>query len=176
MLVELSYFSQLIYAPFYLLAIFGGVLAAFLIHEYAHKLAAQGYGYWAEFRLDKMGALLSMISVLSPIKIIAPGAVRVYGTFVAKEDVGRIAAAGPVTNLVQSLVFMLAYALIRQTTVMVTGFLLASLNADLALFNLIPLSVMDGRKIAAWDRRVWSGLFTSTLALWLYVRFFAYAF
>ncbi|MEM2905863.1 MAG: site-2 protease family protein [Candidatus Bathyarchaeia archaeon] len=169
--VELSSYLFLIYTPIYLLTLLLGVLVAFLIHEYAHKLAAQTYGYWAEFRLSRIGAILSLISIVSPLKIIAPGAVMIYGQFAAREDVGRIAAAGPLTNVLQSIIATLISTFARQPTTMIVGIIVASLNADLALFNLIPFAVMDGKKVFDWNRAVWLILFASAIALWAYVRF-----
>lgn len=169
--IELSYYVYFIAMPIYILTIFLGVLAAFLIHEYAHKLVAQSYGYWAEFRLDRMGAIISLISVISPLKIVAPGAVMIYGQFVTKEDVGRIAAAGPLTNILQSFLAALIHTLADQPLVALVGLLLTSLNADLALFNLIPFSIMDGKKIFDWSRPVWMLLFASTVVVWVYARF-----
>jgi len=48
-------------------------LLGFILHELAHKYVAQGYGLWAEFRLNMTGLLLTAISIVSPIKFIAPG-------------------------------------------------------------------------------------------------------
>jgi len=30
------------------------------------------------------------------------------------------------------------------------------INAWLALFNMIPISVLDGKKVLAWDRRIYT--------------------
>jgi len=174
--IGLSDYLFLVATPIYLLTVFLGVLAAFLIHEYAHKLVAQSYGYWAEFRLDRMGAALSLISVISPIKIIAPGAVMIYGQFIAREDVGRIAAAGPLTNILQSFLVVLIYTVVRQPTVVILGVILASLNAYLALFNLLPFSIMDGKKVFDWSKPTWLLLLASCVILWVYARFVSYPF
>jgi len=36
-------------------------LAGFILHELAHKYVAQGYGLWAEFRLNLTGVLLTAL-------------------------------------------------------------------------------------------------------------------
>jgi hypothetical protein len=51
--------------------------SAFLVHELAHKLLAQFYGSWAEFRANLYGLIVTAISVLLPFKFIAPGAVMI---------------------------------------------------------------------------------------------------
>ncbi|MGH9973010.1 MAG: hypothetical protein ACRD93_03830, partial [Nitrososphaeraceae archaeon] len=52
-------------------------VSAFLVHELAHKLLAQFYGSWAEFRTNSYGLLVTAFSAIPfiPFKFIAPGAV-----------------------------------------------------------------------------------------------------
>jgi len=169
-LIELSYYFQIVFQPLFLLTLLIGTILAFIVHEAAHKLAAQAYGYWAEFRLDPRGALLSLISIALPFKLIAPGAVMIYGHLVTVEDIGKIALAGPLTNIVQTIIFTFLYRITNEPFLAVLGFLLASLNADLSVFNLIPLSVIDGKKILNWSVAAWLLLFAPTLTLWVYIR------
>ncbi|MEM4704164.1 MAG: AN1-type zinc finger domain-containing protein, partial [Candidatus Bathyarchaeia archaeon] len=78
---------------------------SFLIHEIGHKITAQKRGLWAEFRLTIMGAVLTLISVISPFfKVISPGAVMIAG-YADRQSLGKISIAGPSTNLVLSAVF-----------------------------------------------------------------------
>jgi Zn-dependent protease len=41
----------------------------------------------------------------------------------------------------------------------------ASINAFLALFNLIPFAVFDGQKVYSWDKRYWATALVTSLAL-----------
>jgi Zn-dependent protease len=41
----------------------------------------------------------------------------------------------------------------------------AFFNAWVALFNLIPIGILDGYKIFSWDKRVWGLAFAVALAL-----------
>ncbi len=141
----------------------------FILHELAHKYVAQGYGLWAEFRLNMMGMLLTAISILSPLKFIAPGAVVISGLADPK-TVGRTAVAGPMVNLtitvgLLALLPSLSGGLYRA---LLAG---ASINAFLALFNLIPFWVLDGQKVYSWNRRYWAVLFVVALALTIYASF-----
>src|SRR5437867_8882804 len=54
-------------------------VSAFLVHELAHKLLAQFYGSWAEFRTNSYGLIVTAFSAILFIlfKFIAPGAVIV---------------------------------------------------------------------------------------------------
>ena len=128
--------------------------AGFLVHELTHKAMAQRYGMWAEFRLDKFGAALTLLSAVSPLKIIAPGAVVIAGN-TTPDRVGRTAAAGPTTNiLIASLLLGLAEVLhpIGFMEALLAG---SAINAFMALFNLIPFGVFDGLKVFRWSKQVW---------------------
>lgn len=136
---------------------------SFFMHEIAHKFTAQRQGLWAEFRLTLWGAALTLVSVLTPLfKIISPGAVMISG-YARKSDMGKISIAGPATNLVLSIV-LLSLAFLP-SPYMGIFFFGAFFNAWIALFNLIPLGILDGYKIFSWDKRVWALMFTAALAL-----------
>ncbi len=139
----------------------------FILHELAHKYVAQGYGLWAEFRVNTMGLMLTAMSVVSPIKFIAPGAVVISG-FTDIEKMGRIALAGPVVNVAITAVLYIVMPAFRETEVYAALLTGAAINSFLAMFNLIPFAVLDGKKIYSWNRRYWVTLFVIALALTAY--------
>jgi len=141
------------------------ILASFFIHEIAHKIVAQREGLWAEFRLTFTGALLTLLSMLSPFfKIISPGAVMISG-FADKERLGKIAIAGPMTNIALSTSFFaIAFLYSQNNLIFAIG---AAFNAWIALFNLIPFGIFDGFKIFLWNKKVWASAFTASLILTL---------
>ena len=138
--------------------------AAFLLHELAHKFVAQHHGLWAEFRLTKTGALITLFSIFFPIKLISPGAVMVGG-FGNIETLGKVSLAGPLANLFLSILF---WGII-QTSPSTTLFLIAGyggfFNALIALYNLIPFGLLDGQKIFRWNKMVWGATFALSIAL-----------
>jgi len=136
--------------------------ASFFIHEIAHKITAQRRGLWAEFRLTLWGAGLTLISVLLPLKIISPGAVMIAGS-ARSDEIGEISIAGPVTNIILSAV--LFGAALAPSTYSGVLFLGAFFNAWIALFNLIPVGILDGYKIFSWDKKVWALAFALSVAL-----------
>lgn len=143
-------------------------LASFMLHEVAHRVAARRRGLWAEFRLEPYGALLTAISVVSPLKIIAPGAVFVVGS--ARLDVvGGVALAGPLTNLILIGVFWLARLLTPPNLPLLHLALGYGIyvNAIVAVFNLLPFSALDGRKVLMWSKRVWITVFTLSFVVLL---------
>jgi Zn-dependent protease len=135
-------------------------MMAFLLHEIAHKLMAQHYGLWAEFRLTLFGALLTLISIISPFKIISPGAVMIAG-YADKEIVGRTALAGPATNIVISIVSLIIY---RFSNLFV-AYMSTTFNAWIAIINLIPFGILDGWKVFNWDKIIWFITFVTSIAL-----------
>jgi Zn-dependent protease len=147
----------------------------FILHELAHKYVAQGYGLWAEFRLNMTGVLLTAISIVSPFKFIAPGAVMISG-FADREKMGRTAFAGPVVNV------LITAALLSVLPALGSGWMFeavlagASINSFLAVFNLIPFAIFDGRKVYVWNRKLWATLFVISLGMTIYTNFILHPF
>lgn len=135
---------------------------AFILHELAHKFVAQKYGFWGEFRLIPFGVVLTIISIVSPFKLVGPGAVMISGANITREKNGRISLAGPITNFILMGVCLLFVPVLPFTvkfpgSLTATPFLviLAQLNAIIAVFNLLPVSVLDGKKIFSWNKTAW---------------------
>lgn len=153
--------------------VIGAVLifvAAFLLHELAHKFAAQRLGYWAEFRLNQLGLIITLFSFFSPLKLVAPGAVVIAGLMYG-DDYGKISLAGPVTNIAQAIVFLLLSLATSGPVMSVLTYVGITINSSLALFNLIPFGVFDGVKIMRWDWRAWLAATAAAGLLFLYASF-----
>ena len=135
---------------------------SFLLHELAHKFAAQYFHLWAEFRVTMQGALITLISMFLPFKLISPGAVMIVGSG-TRETVGKTAIAGPVTNIILSTVCILIAALTGDLFMVV-----AFINAFLAVFNLIPFGIMDGLKVFRWNKPIWATVFAASVVLTFY--------
>lgn len=169
-----------------LLACFVAVSTGFVLHELAHKIAAQRYGHWAEFRADAfslVGGLL--MSLFAGFFVAAPGAVWIQGRPPPRQY-GLISLVGPAVNLA---VALLAFAAFRVFLATSPGFgidreaplelvlgLVAVINAVLAVFNLLPISLpflaaLDGRKVWWWSKRAWLASFAFAVALmvWVYL-------
>ena len=143
---------------------------SFLLHEIAHKLSAQHYGLWAEFRLTLWGAIITLVSML-PLpffKIISPGAVMIVGSVTEKET-GKMALAGPLTNIVISTICTTVLIFTQKASHWAIPFFGAWINAIIAVFNLIPFGIMDGLKIFRWNKLVWTAAFIASVFLTVYV-------
>ena len=137
---------------------------AFVLHELAHKFAAMRYGYWAEFKKDNQMLLVAVVlAALVGVVFAAPGATYVYGNATRIEN-GRISAAGPITNLLLCIPFA-ALMLFGGGLLGVVGLVGLRINAMLAAFNMLPVSVLDGRKVLAWNPAVFAVLMAASAGL-----------
>jgi Zn-dependent protease len=140
---------------------------SFIFHEMGHKFVAQQYGAWAEFRMS-FGMLLLAIYMAWQIGILfaAPGAVQIFGPHITKKQYGKIAASGPVMNLFLAFAFM---PLLTDTGFLYDiGRLGVIINLLLAGFNMLPISVLDGRKVLAWNPIVYIGLFITIIVVGMF--------
>ena len=140
--------------------------ASFLLHEIAHKIAAQREGLWAEFRLTLIGAIITLISIVTPFfKIISPGAVMIAGIG-DRSYAGKVSIAGPATNMALSMTFLaLTFAFPQNAALLGLFALAAFFNAWMAVFNLIPIGILDGFKVFLWDKKNWALAFVVSVIL-----------
>lgn len=139
---------------------------AFVVHEGAHRSLAYKWGGHAEFRAFWVGLALSIVlATFVGVLIAMPGAVMVTG--LPPERMGRVALAGPLSNLLL-IPFFLSLSALEGYWVMVSIWGV-TINAILAFFNLLPVRGLDGGYVYEWDKRVWAGAFLVSGAIWVYV-------
>uniref|UniRef100_A0A7C5Q8V8 AN1-type domain-containing protein n=1 Tax=Caldiarchaeum subterraneum TaxID=311458 RepID=A0A7C5Q8V8_CALS0 len=141
-----------------------GFVASFVGHELAHKLTAVRKGLWARFRIFPAGLLATIITAVLPVpfKVIMPGAVEIYGRQ-SLRDYGQIALAGPLFNIVLCLLLFIT----GRVTSLGVLHAVASVNAFLAFFNLLPIPPLDGEKVFSSSKVVWAVLFAASIAVLL---------
>ena len=134
---------------------FLGIISAFFVHELSHKIIAQKYGLWAEYRMFPKGlGLALLLGILTPFVFAAPGAVMFMGDS-RDYETGRIATAGPLANIILAGITFLIFIMLYETPVKeIIGFI-CLINAFLAMFNLLPFGPLDGVKIIRWNATVW---------------------
>ena len=138
---------------------FIAVCTGFLLHEIGHKVVAQRYGCWAEFRAWPMGLMLAVLSGFMGFLFAAPGAVYIQG-YLSKEENGKVSAAGPLMNIGVTSV-LLPIVLFVPAIMFEIRFLLGMicyLNIFIGGFNMIPIPPLDGSKIIKWNPAIWIGL------------------
>jgi len=134
---------------------------AFILHELGHKYAAIKYGKYARFTLIRRYAWMTLIFGFIGFGIAGPGATVILGRS-TKEENGKFAAAGPAINFVLAIVLIgislifpnQRYDFIGRSLDDVLG-LGVLINAALGLFNLLPILMLDGKKILNWNQGAW---------------------
>jgi Zn-dependent protease len=144
---------------------------AFLLHELAHKFMAQRLGYWAEFRINQQGLLITLLSFISPFKIIAPGAVMIGGVM-NHDDYGWISIAGCATNIGMGIFYLILSLITQSNLVYGLAYLGIYINSSLALFNLIPFGIFDGAKVLRWNKYYWAVAVAAAGLLFLFATYF----
>jgi Zn-dependent protease len=114
-----------------------------------------------------------VLAALIGLVFAAPGATMIYGSGVTREQNGKISAAGPVTNLVLCLPFavLLITSAILDPADSLGGFPITlgmvglQVNAMIAAFNMLPVSVLDGKKVLAWNPAIFAILIIAAFGI-----------
>jgi Zn-dependent protease len=147
----------------------------FILHEMAHKFVAIKYGYWAEFRKDNIMLVVAVaLAALVGVVFAAPGATVIYsnsgdGRGLSREENGKISASGPLVNLVLCIPFAAILLLgghgsVGSDILTTIGMIGLQVNAMIAAFNMLPVSVLDGKKVWAWNKPVFIVLIVAAFA------------
>ena len=141
----------------------------FVLHELAHKFVAVRYGFQAEFKMWVQGLIFALITAYFGFVFAAPGAVYIHGDYISREENGKISIAGPLTNIILALFFLvLMYVPTSSSLITMIATFGFAVNSFLAFFNLIPVSILDGAKVLKWNPVVWG--ITAVVALILTVK------
>ncbi len=133
----------------------------FLVHELAHKLVAQRYGFLAEFRSYDMMLGFSVLMSFAGFVFIAPGAVMIRGYPSLKQN-AKISSAGILANIAAALAFTALYFTTPFIRIASYG---VYINSWLAVFNLIPFGMFDGKKILRWNKYAYAAMAVVSLIL-----------
>lgn len=147
---------------FYFAAALVAVASGVGLHEIMHKIVAERYGHWAEFRYSVRGLMMAFLFAFVGFIFGAPGATYISGAVTPRQN-SWISAAGPLTNIVLGVVFLgIIIALYPIAFVGTLAGLLAflfgiaaSVNLILAIFNMIPIMPLDGAKVWAFNKGTW---------------------
>jgi len=150
--------------PYLYLISFVAVGSGFVLHELMHKFTAERYGYWAEFRMWVMGIVLALITSTLGFIFAAPGATYIQGNNVSEKQNGIISLAGPATNVVIAVVFLLVRT-VGTGIIYDIGVVGFPVNIFLATFNMLPVMPLDGAKVFRWNKLLWIGVFVPLLII-----------
>ncbi|MDD1715363.1 MAG: peptidase M50 [Methanolinea sp.] len=153
----------------------------FILHELAHKFTAMRFGYWAEFQKDNLMLVVAVaMAALVGVVFAAPGATMIYGPGLSREQNGKISAAGPAINLLLCIPFALLLlisaavdvSLLNRNLITMIGMVGLQVNAMIAAFNMLPVSVLDGRKVLAWNPAIFAVLIAAAFGILLATFFY----
>lgn len=143
------------------------LIMSVVIHELAHGLAARHYGdrtaeYEGRLTLNPLKHLDPIGSVLVPLLLFftqtgivfgwaKPVPYNPYNLKPGRWPEAAVAAAGPFSNLIISLLFSVAFRVgfasgLSPAFLYITG-LIVSINVLLMVFNLMPIPPLDGSKL-----------------------------
>lgn len=147
----------------------------FILHELMHKYVAQSYGFYAEFKAFYNMLWLALAASFFGFIFAAPGAVIIRSRGfrqITKEQNGKISLAGPATNIILAVIFLVILFLVSNPLAQVIASYGLTINSLLAAFNMIPVMPFDGAKIKEWNITVYTttviiavGLFILTFFL-----------
>ena len=140
----------------------------FISHEMGHKYAAEKFGSPSRFMMWPQGILLMLLIAPFGFIFAAPGAVYIFKRMTTREN-GIVSLAGPMVNMMLFLLFALIlifsslFEFGLSSVVLMICTLGMWINALLAMFNLLPIFILDGAKVIKWDFKIWLGAFLIAL-------------
>ena len=142
------------------------IVLALTVHEYAHGRIAYAFGDPTArnagritlnplAHLDVVGTLMLIFAGFGWAKPVPFNPYYFHGN--RKQKTMWVAAAGPLSNLVQALIVAVLFSLLWRFAPMILDnwwlpnflFSVISINIVLAVFNLLPIPPLDGSKILA---------------------------
>ena len=74
---------------------------------------------------------------------------------ITKERNGKISLAGPLTNIILAILFLIPFLFFKEGILGLFFSYGLIINSLLALFNLIPVMPLDGRKVYEWNKVIY---------------------
>ncbi|MEK6959414.1 MAG: site-2 protease family protein [archaeon] len=133
----------------------------FVFHELAHREAAKSFGFHSEYRAwyPFLGISI-LLAIFTGFVFAAPGATYFIGENVSRKQNGIISIAGPLTNIALGFIFLGLLLFLGKEALLdnvLRGILVAvaQVNFFFAFFNMLPILMLDGSKVLAWDAKYW---------------------
>lgn len=142
------------------------ITGCFFLFIYTKKFVAKKFNCESRFVLTKLGMILTLITLFSPIKFLNPGKVVIPSiNYLSKKKKGLISVSGLSLLIVLGAAYILLGWLLPYDKIaflFVNGTFFVS---QLAIVYLIPFKNTDGQRIMAWNWIVYSIMIISSIAL-----------
>jgi Zn-dependent protease len=157
-------YPEILFEPLFFLVSLFVVGIAFMGHELSHRFTARKLGYFAEYRMWPQGIMLAIFFTL-----VSNGSF-IFAAFKQPtlHEIGKIGISGAVFNIVLMFILIMVNFFYPHWILLYA----ALINAWLAIFNLIPLGPLDGRKVLHWNRGVWTLGFALAIVGFAYLNLF----
>jgi Zn-dependent protease len=142
-----------------------------LVHEFMHNATSHRFDIESEFRISAIGMIaVAITSVLFGNVFAVPGRTIVYGD-PTQDQRGKIALSGPVVSFIMVLLFWL----LADYGGFVGAIGLAGFNVAfiMAVYEMLPITPMDGKEVKSWKRWVWRLYFFPVFILYAWIFLFA---
>jgi Zn-dependent protease len=140
------------------------------VHEFMHNFTSHRFGVESEFRTSAVGMIaVAITSVLFGNVFAVPGRTIMYGD-PTQDQRGKIALSGPVLSFIMVLLFWL----LADYGGFVGSIGLAGFNVAfiMAVYEMLPITPMDGKEVKNWKRWVWCLFFFPVFALYAWTFLF----
>ncbi|TFF85150.1 hypothetical protein EU523_00355 [Candidatus Heimdallarchaeota archaeon] len=128
------------------------VVGAYFSFIFPPKLLAARFGYPSRYVLTKLGVILTLITLLSPVKFLSPGNLIIPDKeFMAKKRLGLIYSSSFLINLLIGISFILLSWLLPSGPLAKLFLNGAFFTSQLSLLNLIPFSNSPGNSLKNWN-------------------------
>ncbi|MDD3084084.1 MAG: site-2 protease family protein [Candidatus ainarchaeum sp.] len=149
---------------------FIAVGTGFVLHELAHRQAARHFGFVSEYRAwYPMLGLAVLFAIFTGFIFAAPGATYFFGNNVSRKQNGIISASGPTINLIAGIILLGISFLFKDSLISIILLFTSTINFWFAFFNLLPIWVLDGKKVLYWKPEVWIILFGIAVAFVFFI-------
>lgn len=151
------------------------ILASITAKDVSQKNVARALESHSFYKLWTPGTILAILSSFLGFVIAAVGGIQVgteyserHGRWrinLTPKQMGILATMGPLVYMAVSLGFLMLSP-ISPTIASQNLFMVASeINITMAIFSMIPISPLDGEKVARWNLIIWSFLLFMSLAV-----------
>jgi len=150
----------------YLVFIAPIIIFAYIMTFIPRKLMIKKFGYSSRYVLTKIGLLITVVTIISPIKFIFPGLLVIpESQYLTKKEHGISGAIGPIINTILGIGFILLGWLLPNPLVGIIFTVGAFITSQLTIIYILPFRGTSGKKLLEWSWVLFAILIVFNLAI-----------